>query len=669
MKGYKLIVVIPTLSIVIIGIIMSLISSFSYYDTSLNTYKSHQNELLSYKKKALKAEVYSVVHYIVTIKNQPDINDTQKTDAIVSYVKRLNTFGGSYIFLYAVDLKAYTAETLEVPKSQKRNVGMIIDLKAKENSYWYSLIEKLLFQTNYMFEEYSFINPKTEKVENKLSFFYFDKETNLFFGKGIYLNDFYRDLKKEKDKIIDHLVDEVLNYFFIACLFLLFSSFFSFKLFRKVSRDAHENQEKLKSLNLELEKRVKVRTEEITKKYYFCDLTGLPNRNSLIRDLKKLKALILVDIDDFGAVNDTYGIDFGNYILKEFSRELKSFVNDAIVYRVGSDEFAVGYEKDVFLEDKTAHILRVSKMTEFIQDSVLINIDITLGASREKEALFRTADLALRHGKTKKISSVIYNEELDLLGKTKEMLTVVQVIKDAIKEDRVKPFFQCIVDRDKKIVKYESLMRIIEGNKVISPFYFLEVSKKVKLYSTLTETIIEKSFNYFYHKKMTFTINLSYEDIGNDADRSTLLESIKRYKNREQLVIELVESESVKNFEIVREFVKEIKRLGVKLAIDDFGSGYSNFVYLTLLQPDYIKIDGSIVKNIDTDKNSQLIMKMIIGFAKENKIKVVAEFVHNETIFEIAKELGVDEFQGYYFCEPKPDLIDTLTIQKDTDER
>jgi len=98
------------------------------------------------------------------------------------------------------------------------------------------------------------------------------------------------------------------------------------------------------------------------------------------------------------------------------------------------------------------------------------------------------------------------------------------------------------------------------------------------------------------------------------------------------------------------------KKLGVKIAIDDFGSGYSNFIRIIRLKPDYLKIDGSLIKNIDKDNNSYEIVKSIIAFSKTLNIRTIAEYVHSEEIFNLLLELDVDEFQGYYFGKPDEDF-------------
>ncbi|MDX4013285.1 EAL domain-containing protein, partial [Aliarcobacter skirrowii] len=123
-----------------------------------------------------------------------------------------------------------------------------------------------------------------------------------------------------------------------------------------------------------------------------------------------------------------------------------------------------------------------------------------------------------------------------------------------------------------------------------------------------------------------------------------------------KLVIELVESESIVDYKIAIEFIKRVKSKGCKIAIDDFGSGYSNFEYLVKLEADYIKIDGSLIKNIVTQKESFAVVSTIVNFAKQMEIKTIAEFVENEEIYKIIKNIGVDFSQGYYFTQPKKEL-------------
>jgi EAL domain-containing protein (putative c-di-GMP-specific phosphodiesterase class I) len=118
------------------------------------------------------------------------------------------------------------------------------------------------------------------------------------------------------------------------------------------------------------------------------------------------------------------------------------------------------------------------------------------------------------------------------------------------------------------------------------------------------------------------------------------------------VVIELVESEGIENFEHIDKFIKDVKALGCKIAIDDFGTGYSNFEYLMKLNADYIKIDGAFIKNLDTNESSQIVVQLVVDFARRMGIKVIGEFVHNDAVYQKVKEFGIDYSQGYFLGEP-----------------
>ena len=163
---------------------------------------------------------------------------------------------------------------------------------------------------------------------------------------------------------------------------------------------------------------------------------------------------------------------------------------------------------------------------------------------------------------------------------------------------------------------------------------------------------------WIHNHKKQITINLSFKDIFNYEFIDYLdnvLEKLK-FEDRNRLVFEILESENLSDYDFLEEFVLKYKKLGVKIAIDDFGSGYSNFIRIIRLKPDYLKIDGSLIKNIDKDNNSYEIVKSIIAFSKTLNIKTIAEYVHSEEIFNLLLELDVDEFQGYYFGKPDEDF-------------
>lgn len=230
--------------------------------------------------------------------------------------------------------------------------------------------------------------------------------------------------------------------------------------------------------------------------------------------------------------------------------------------------------------------------------------------------------------------------------------------------DNIIPYFQPIYDKDENILKYEVLMRMRKEEngvmKYISPFFFLDISVKTKQYDKLSYTLIQKALKVANENKdKCFSINLGYRDMSNeevkDLIRTYVRESIR--KNIPcNLIFEIVESEDIQDYSTVKNFFNEFSCTDLKIAIDDFGSGYSNFSHILEIMPEYIKIDGSLIKDINTNQNMFTLTKAIVSFAKQLNIKTIAEFVHCKEIFDMLKDEGVDEFQGFYLGEPKETL-------------
>ena len=276
--------------------------------------------------------------------------------------------------------------------------------------------------------------------------------------------------------------------------------------------------------------------------------------------------------------------------------------------------------------------------------------------------LITQANLALHVAKTHTDSWVMYENSLHKSNNYEENLYWLKRLKLAIEEDRIEPYFQPIVNnKNKKIFSQEALMRLVEKNGVaLSPYLFLDIAKKSKLYTTLTKIMIEKTFAKFEKSKMSFSINFSYEDMIDEEVLALLSSKLETGNIGKRFTAEILESESITNYDLVKNFIDTIKTYGSTVAIDDFGSGYSNFERLFKLDIDYIKIDGSIIKDIDENKQLRIITETIVAFAKKTNIKIVAEFVHSKEIVDILNNMGVKHMQGYYFAEPSPEIIYTL---------
>ncbi|MDY0117512.1 MAG: EAL domain-containing protein, partial [Sulfurimonadaceae bacterium] len=148
------------------------------------------------------------------------------------------------------------------------------------------------------------------------------------------------------------------------------------------------------------------------------------------------------------------------------------------------------------------------------------------------------------------------------------------------------------------------------------------------------------------------SINITADDILNQGTKEFLFHKLNASNKTENIIFELVESEGIESFEEVKLFIDKVKSFGCQIAIDDFGTGYSNFEYLLKLEADIIKIDGSLIRHIDTNTNSYNIVASIVSFAKKNNIEIVAEFVASAAIQEKIESLEIEFSQGYFFGEP-----------------
>ncbi len=400
----------------------------------------------------------------------------------------------------------------------------------------------------------------------------------------------------------------------------------------------------------------------LKRQLYIDELTGLHNRKSLQKDLKKSgeKTLILLDIDSFKNINDYYGSDAGNYILKEIADALRAFTNDTDMrlYRIGSDEFVLLKEGRCNKEEleQIMHALEKSILDlHFTKERLPRDIRITFsgGVSFGEENLVAYADLALNEAKRTKSLFMIYDPTNLEMNRQSEFILWRTKLEYAIENDNIVVFYQPIVDvKNPQNKKYESLIRMIDNDKVIAPHMFLKVAKESKLYPQLTKIVIEKTFRKFQNIDADFSINISIDDIQNEDTVAFLVDALKHYNVQDKLILEILETEEIDNFETVRPFIAKMRKLRVRFAIDDFGSGYSNFSYILQIRPDYIKIDGSLIKNIHLDSDEYYVVDAIVKFAKSLDIKLIAEHVSSKEILEVLEGFDIDYMQGYYLSEP-----------------
>jgi PAS domain S-box-containing protein/diguanylate cyclase (GGDEF)-like protein len=403
-----------------------------------------------------------------------------------------------------------------------------------------------------------------------------------------------------------------------------------------------------------------IHQEQKIQKQTIDELTGLPNRIQLFEDIKATTNpnLILLDIDNFSVVNDLYGIDKGDKVLTQIGSRLADYIleDKCILYRLANDVFAILHDQQDCLVNKN-DVLNLQKVInkEFIVDDVEVYLSCSCGMAQGKGSLFRRADIALHVAKKRKSSFVLFDETLLNTKRHEQNFLWLKKLRKGFSQNQLVPFFQPIINnKTGKIEKYESLVRLIqEDGTVASPFFFLDIAKKAKLYPELTRTMVEQTLRVLQQTSYEISLNLSVEDILDKNTIRFLLNTLEKYNVSDRVVLEITEGEGFENFEDVLALTSKIKQMGGKIAIDDFGTGYSNFSYLLKMRPDYIKIDGSIIKDIDTDPSAQAIAETVVSFSRKLDIKTIAEFVHSEAVLAMVKDIGVDYSQGYLLGKPQ----------------
>ncbi len=398
----------------------------------------------------------------------------------------------------------------------------------------------------------------------------------------------------------------------------------------------------------------------------------LPNRRDFLKDNseKKFNKLAIFDISGFGNINHYYGYEIGEKILELISQRLQGKFQDSKIYYLGADIFAVTSPKEVIKDrfiQSIKSIIWYFGYSPIEVDEHKIYIPLKAGVAINYPELLMSAEFALKQSKNLKHNLVIYDSEEHHICQPnaqsieQDLYWEGEIIQ-AVKKDRFEVYAQSINSLNNK--KYEVLVRMRNSkDEIVSPYFFINRAKKINLYAEITKKVIQKSFEFFENKKVEFSINLSIGDILDKEVVDFLIQKIYEYQISEYLTIEITESEGVENIEELVSFIKIIKNFGVKIAIDDFGTGYSNFSYLVKLQADFIKLDGSIIQEINKSKTAKAVVEAIVFFASKVGIKTVAEFVSTKEIYETCKEINIDYFQGYWFDEPKN--VKDLKIGKD----
>ncbi len=393
-------------------------------------------------------------------------------------------------------------------------------------------------------------------------------------------------------------------------------------------------------------------------------ISALPSREILVHDISLLEEnsmLILLHLNHINTLKNIYGINGVTSIIAQKSEKLHRLLLDeeATLYNLNFQEFAILVSKES-LHEKYLSLIKYSILEdtmidiENFEDANDSLVTFTAGISYGITHILNHADIVLQEAILKKKSFIIYDEVSHNQSAQVDVMARMRVYKKALIEGGIIPYFQPIVDaKTGEIFKYEALARLInDEGEVVSPYHFLNESKEDKSFEAFTKQMMQKVFNVYSKNRIKISLNVTYENIMSPSMIKYIKNRLDKYGG-EGITFEIVESEEILEYKLVEDFILMIKSYGCKVSIDDFGSGYSNFTNILLLNIDYIKIDGSLIEKLHSDNNVLNIVKSLVSFTKDSGMKTIAEFVSSDEIAQIVQDLGIDYSQGYYYCEPK----------------
>ena len=409
-------------------------------------------------------------------------------------------------------------------------------------------------------------------------------------------------------------------------------------------------------------------------------LTGLANRRAFYAALDKhlhsdfsIFALMYIDLDQFKIVNDSCGHSAGDHLLMELSELMaKSLPSNSILARVGGDEFAA-----IILCNGANHayhraeeLLAVIRDYRFEWDDQRFSISGSIGlvlvdqlgiSSEEWLSRVDTACYAAKEEGRNRV--IMFDTRGDEPSPIHSELKWVNIIEQSLDQNEFILFCQQILplNQTDNGYHYEILLRLIQEEALVAPGQFLPAAERYNLIIRIDQWVINRFFNWLAlhpdhleHLELA-SINLSGQSL-NSPDLARFLQSqFLHYQIPPQKIcFEITESIAITNLERTEQLIKNFRAQGCRFALDDFGTGFSSYAYLKNLRIDYLKIDGSFVKDMTVDPGDHAMVKSIHDVARAMGLETIAEFVENEKIVASLKEIGVDYGQGYGIAKPQP---------------
>ncbi len=273
----------------------------------------------------------------------------------------------------------------------------------------------------------------------------------------------------------------------------------------------------------------------------------------------------------------------------------------------------------------------------------------------QEDKLIERALHALLNARDTQDNFILSPDVFDIDSIIKNDAKILDLVNFAMEAEKVVPYYQGIRNNEtKRIEKYEALMRIVDNKgRVYNPGEFLDIAKKYKIYNRLSQVMIKRALKEFADREEQLSINISAYDIQSESFRLWFYRQLKKYINSHNIVIEFVETENYQD-EMLFDFIKNVRSYGCRVSVDDFGSGYATYTTIISLSPAFIKIDGTIIKDIATNEKNVIILRSICFMADLIGAKTIAEFVDSEAIQEILDKYGVNYSQGFHYSRPEP---------------
>lgn len=414
-------------------------------------------------------------------------------------------------------------------------------------------------------------------------------------------------------------------------------------------------------------------------------LTGLINRRRFQEELEKhiaycerygpQGALLFIDLDQFKYINDTYGHQTGDEYLVQVAHRLKNILRRTdILGRLGGDEFGVilPHVDHQEAEQTTRALLDSLARDELVYDGHVSHVSASIGvhvfdagAATPSELLAR-ADTAMYMAKEAGRNRYhVFDANDHNIQRMQAKVHWEERIRQAVEQDRFVLHFQPVVALEQRSIShYEVLLRMRdEEGGLIPPGAFIDTAERFGLIRDIDLWVMRHSFlaqarSLQAGQPVHLAINLSGRNFGDRHFLETLTRALETSDaNPRHLIFEVTETAAVENLDQARYFIEALRELGCRIALDDFGIGFSSFHYLKHLPVDYVKIDGSFVRNLHHDRTDQVFITAIVEIARGLGITTVAEFVESKVICDILGELGVDMGQGYFLGRPQEDYI------------